>query len=286
MKKLAFIIAIAFASITVNAQNTVVFKLKFLPDHSYKATMKMNMDMQMTGLPVKNAKSKKPATTPKSMQTKMDMSMDMDIKTGAIVPANTFPVTMSYTNVVTNVTLNNKALPAIKNPLTGQTVYGQSDLDGKFQIDSVSTGGTNEQMKAMMKEMVNKLQGQVKFPEHPLNIGESFTQEIPVKIPTVGINMDMTAKMTYKLIDIKANLAYFDTDMSMTFGGDMAKYGGVKMAGTGGGKGKMIYNIGENYFNSMTQNMNMIYNMTMGDKGKMAAKMKMVTDVENVISRN
>lgn len=290
MKKITYIIALACLSLAVKAQVPVVFKLKFLPDHEYNGTMKMAIDMQMNGmpLPAKTTKTKakaKPTAKPHAMSTKMEMTMKMDIKTGAVVPANIFPVTVKYDNLSIKVTLNNKEMPSPKNPLIGQVVYGNSDLDGKFQIDSISGMGTNEQMKGLMTQMVNKLQGQVKFPDHPLAIGESFTQEMPVNIPAGGMNLDMTAKITYKLTDIKANLAYFDTKMTMSFGGDMQK-NNLKMNGTGSGNGKMVYNIGESYFNSMTQNMDLSYNMTMGDKGTMGAKMKMVTEVENVISRN
>lgn len=284
MKKFAILIAISLASITVKAQEPVLFKLKFLPDHSYKATMKMAMDMQMTGMQAKKIKAKN--AKPQSMLSQMEMSMKIDIKTGAVVPATTFPVTMKYEDLTMKMVMNKKEMPSSKNPLIGQVIYGQSDLDGKFQIDSISGMGANEQMKTVMKEMVNKLQGQVKFPEHPLNTGESFTQEMPINLPAGTMSINMTAKMTYKLMAIKANVAYFDTNIAMNFGADVAKNGGIKMTGTGSGNGKMIYNIGENYFNSMTQNLDMNYNMVMGDKGKMAAKMKMVTDVENIISRN
>lgn len=244
----------------------------------------MAMDMQITGVPVKKTKAK--TTKPESMNTKMEMSMKFDIKTGAVVPANTFPVIMKYDDMTLKMVMNNKEMPSTKNPLVGQVIYGQSDLDGKFQIDSIAGMGANEQMKTMMTQMVNKLQGEVKFPEHALKIGESFTQEMPITFPSGAMSLNMMAKMTYKLISINANLAYFDTNITMNFGADVPKNGGVKMTGTGAGKGKMIYNIGESYFNSMTQNLDLTYNMVMGDKGKMGAKMKMVTDVENVISRN
>ncbi len=285
MKKLALIFAITLAAITVKAQKPVLFKLKFLPEHEYKANMKMAMDMQMKVTAAKDPKSKKAES--QLMNSKIDMAMKFDIKTGAVVPANTFPVITKYEDMTMKMVMNDKEMPmSNKNPLAGQVIYGNSDLNGKFQIDSISGMGTNEQLKAAMAQMINKLQGQVVFPEHPLNIGESFTQEMPINIPAGSLNLDMKAKMIYKLISINTNLAYFDTDITMSFGADMPANGGMKMIGAGSGKGKMIYNIGENYFNSMTQNIDMSYNMALGKKGKMDTKMKMVTDVENVISRN
>ncbi|MDB5158538.1 MAG: hypothetical protein JWR50_3245 [Mucilaginibacter sp.] len=284
MKKLAIVFAIILASVTAKAQEPVIFKLKFLPDHKYNASMKMAMGMHTIALRAQKVKSVK--AKPQSTDTKMEMTMKFDITTGPVVPANSFPVTMKYEDMTMKMVMNDKVMPSAKNPLVGQVIYGQSDLEGKFQIDSISGMGANEQMKTMMTTMINKIQGQVVFPEHPLNIGGSFTQEMPINIPAGDMIMDMKAKMIYKLISIKANLAYFDTDITMKFDVDMPKNGGIKMAGNGSGKGQMIYNIGENYFNSMSQTMTMTYNMIMGDKGKMTSKMDMTTDVENVISRN
>jgi hypothetical protein len=289
MKKIALIFAIGCAALTVKAQEPVIFKLKFLPDHEYKANMKMAMDMQMTGVPAPPVKSKKATTKSakaKPMLMKMDMTTKLDITTGAVIPNNSFPVTMRYKDMTIKSIVNGKETPMPKNPIIGQVVYGQSEIDGKFQIDSVAGAGANEQMKTAMKTMVNSLQGNVQFPEKPLNIGESFTQEVPINMPVAGMNLDMKAKSTYKLIAITANLAYFDMDMTMNFGMDSEKNGGMKMTGNGGGKGKLIYNIEENYFTTMTSTMSLDYNMVMGEKMKMGAKMKMVSDIQNVISRN
>ncbi|MBC7400498.1 MAG: hypothetical protein H7289_11175 [Mucilaginibacter sp.] len=289
MKKFAFILAISVAAITVKAQKAIQFKLKFLPNHGYNTTMKMVMNMEMIGMPGAPVKSKK--TTAKSakakpMLMKMDMTTKLDITTGAVVPNNSFPVTMRYKDMTIKSIVNGKETPMPKNPIIGQVVYGQSEIDGKFQIDSVAGSGANEQMKTAMKTMVNSLQGNVQFPEKPLNIGESFTQEVPVNLPVAGMNLDMKAKSTYKLIAIRANLAYFDMDMTMNFGMDSEKNGGMNMTGNGGGKGKLVYNIAENYFTAMTSTMSLDYNMVMGEKMKMGAKMKMVSDIQNVISRN
>jgi hypothetical protein len=271
MRKLAIILPLFLAAVAVKAQQSIVFKVKYLPNHVYKMTTKTDMSMEMV-MPNDAAAKSKNSAAPKAYQQTGINTMHTTISTGAPKKDHTFPIKMQITDVAGKYKMNGveTKLPTTKNPIVGQVITGQCDADGKLHIDQPKTMDSKDAVKAGITNMINKMQGQIKFPGKPLSVGESFTQNTPINMPAAGMNMDINAKTTYKLTAIKGNLAYFDTKTSMTLD---ANKKGTAMTGGGGGTGKMVYNIAENNFNTMDNTMDMKYSMNMGGKA-MAVKMK------------
>lgn len=283
MKKLAWIIALSLITCFANAQQSVLFKIKYLPNRIYKMAMKMDMDMSMAvpGPATKKVKGKK-AEPAKPMVTKAATYIQTILKSGNARADNTLPVTIEFTSFASKTKMNGKETNVNTNPFLGQVIYGRCDADGKMQVDSVKGGSATDETKKVLADMVNKMQAQVKFPEKAMSVGETFTQDMPMAIPAMGLNMKMNSKTAYKLTAIKGNLAYFDTNLNMNFGIDGTKNVG-KTTGSGGGKGSLIYNIVENTCTVMNSTMNMKYTMTMGDK-TMPVNMSIKTEVLNDIS--
>jgi mRNA-degrading endonuclease toxin of MazEF toxin-antitoxin module len=279
MKKLTCLLALSLLAVSVKAQQPILFKIKYLPKHVYKMNMDMNMSMEMT-MPTDGTKT--PAKTFKQTATNTVQTM---VTTGAPLADHTFPLKMQITGMATKAKMNGNEIkiPDTKNVMVGQLITGKCDADGKLHVDQVKAMDSKDAIKKGIADMINKMQGQIKFPERSLAVGESFTQDTPINMPAAGMNMDMNAKTTYKLTAVKGNLAYFDTKLTMTLGLDDAKKGST-MTGGGAGTGKMVYNIAENNFNSMTNNMDMRYSMNMSGK-PMAVKMKIASVVKNDISR-
>jgi hypothetical protein len=283
MKNFYYLIVLVCLSTTLKAQQSAVFKYKYMPKHTYKINMKMlmGMEMAMGGDSATNAKLKEQGVK-QPMVMKMDMSLGANIVTGALSPTKTFPFEMSYNDITTKMTMNGQETPMPKNPIAGEKMIGECDADGKLRVDKISSANVNEQLKAAMTEMMNKMQVQIKFPEKPLANGDSFTQEIPMSVPAGVLNMDIVIKTVYKLTDIKGKQGYFDTDMSMEFNMNTEK-NGVAMVGkgTGNGAGKMVYAIDKSYPVAMDTDFDMIFNMAVKEM-----KMKMKSDIQNEISAN
>jgi hypothetical protein len=283
MKKIKLIAALLVFTVAANAQQSVVFKMKFLPNRTYNSTVKMGMKMEMSQIPAKGKKSPKQVANTQ-MKTATDATITYDIKTGASKSTGAIPVTFKYVDMTSKSTMNGKEIAAPKNPMIGKQLFGEYSAEGKMHIDSVEGAGKNDQLKQMLTQVVNKMQTQIKFPEKALKIGETFNQDIPFAMPAAGMDMQMMVKMSYKLKAIKNNLAYFDIVQTLNF--NMNKTG-TKMVvnGTGSGAGKMVYNISQNYPEVYDSNLDMKYNMMMGT-ATMASKIAIISEIKNQIKAN
>jgi hypothetical protein len=283
MKILARVFALSLLALSVKAQQPILFKVKYLPNHVYKMSMNMETNMEMAMPGDGAAKSKQAA--PAAFQQTANTTMQTIVTTGAAKADHTFPVKMQIVDVATKAKRNGveSTMPNMKNPMVGQVINGQCDADGKMHVDAIKSADAQQATKAGAIKMMNQMQEQIKFPAKALAVGESFTQDTPINMPAGGMNMGAKAKTTYKLTAVKGNLAYFDTKIDMTFGFDAAKTGKA-ITGSGAGNGKMVYNIAENNFNAMNNTMDMKYSMDMMGR-PMEVKMKMVMAMKNDISK-
>jgi hypothetical protein len=287
MKKITYLIVLCLLSAGASAQQAIKFKYGYMPKQTYTLNTKTNMDMEMTMGGDSATVAKLAAGGMKQpMLMKMEMASEVAIKTEATTPAKTIPFTMTYNNIVMKTVVNGVETPTAKNPLLDQVIKGAIDAESKLHIDTIMGTVVNEQMKAAMTKMINSMQAQIKFPEKPLAVGETFTNDIPMSIPAAGINMDFKLKTTYALTAIKDNLAYFDTmayfDMDLN-----TQTNGVTVngKGTGGGPGKMVFNIKNNFPQSMIGDIDMNFNVD-AKPMKIGMKIKAKSDVQYVMTAN
>lgn len=285
MKKVALIFFICIAVISAKAQDAVLFKIKYMPAKSYKMAMKMDMgmDMYINGDSATTAKMKAEGVK-QPIVMKMNTVNYVDIKTGPLTAKKTYSFTMTSKPGTTNATMNGANLPLPKTATSAQIFKGECNADGKVFINSTSGGTANAEVKAAVIAMLNKLQGEIKFPEKPMTIGESFTMDVPMNIPANGINVDAMVKSTYTLMAIKEGNAYFDTNMSMNMDVTTQKEGlPIKMKGQGSGSGKLVYSIKNNFTWSLNSDMTMDLNMVIKEVN-MDMKMNMRSDIQNTIA--
>jgi hypothetical protein len=286
MKNLAIILSLTLLTGALKAQKAVTFRYKYLPDYTYASNMKTNMDMAMN-MKTDSATAAKDVAggQNQSMAMIMNMGITADIKTGALKTDKTMPFSITYKNMDMVATMNGKELPLPKAAIEGKKLTGTCDVDGKMHIDTISTTG-DQQLNATMKDAFNKMQNVIKFPDKPLAIGESFTQEIPMNFPAGPFKMDFATKTTYTLTAIKDNMAYFDTKLVMNIDMKTAQSGNSKnMTGDGDGAGKMVFDIKRNFPASMDSDMNINFNMDMG-QAKMMMKLKGKSTISYVVSPN
>jgi hypothetical protein len=75
-------------------------------------------------------------------------------------------------------------------------------------------------------------------------VGDVFDLDTPLSIPLANIQMDMTITTTYKLLSIKNNVADFDVSQVYTMKTSTTKF---PMNATGTGKGKLLYDVVNNF---------------------------------------
>ncbi len=257
MKKLIYLLLL-LAVAEVKAQESVTFKMKYAPGRNYNGTMQMNMDCKaaLSGdSQVIEKLSQQGITQPISFS--MDMKMAGVTQTGPADVNNTFPLTMNYKIDQIGANLNGNAIPMPANTAGDIKVYGHVGPDGKLKADSANTGKLKDTSEQKISKIMNAFQNLVKFPDKPMHVGETFTQDMPLNLPMAGNNMAANSKAVYKLVSIADGNAYFDVtqsmDMSIPVKGSMIKL-------EGNGAGKMVYDLKNSFPTDFTTKMDLKIN--------------------------
>jgi len=277
MKKYLFVSFLILSVSLAKAQDKIIFKIKFLPNHTYQIATNSSgtFNTDLSGnKDLVDKLSAQGITQP--LVANVQFGNKTTATTGAISADKSFPVTMVKDgNPTVNVTVNGKQIP-IPIPKTAEMkFYGQVSADGKLSLDSLSGKKLNDSTAAPFKKMMNSMMGAINFPEHALKIGESFTQTAPFNLPIGGKGMAMSLKKTYKLISISGDNAYFDIQESMDMQLDLK---GVNVTLTGNGGGKMIYSIKNSYPLSSNGDIKMFITVK-SDKFNAVATAKFSTNV-------
>lgn len=264
MKKLIFLFLIALA-VNAQAQKGIVFKMKYLPNHTYTMAtgMTMNFDVNLSGNEDIVEKLKTQGIT-QPMKANLTMSLIGNTKTGQAAADNVFPMTVAYKLDQIAVKIGDKNIPMPPQINTETTIYGHADKEGRFKADSVGGKATKDTSDKKIAQMMNAIQNKIKFPEKPMRIGDTFTQETPISLPmTAGEdNGNTDIKATYKLVSINNGLANFDivqnADMKINIKGVT-----LKITGTGGGK--LIYSIKNNFPVDYSSSLNLAIDGNIGN---------------------
>lgn len=259
---LASAIALALSS-GVFAQQSV-FKFKYLPEQHYATQTKtsVNMSLNVNGDIVEQEKLQA-AGLRMPIVLKSEDNVIAEVNTGhAMGDQSTFPVVIRYSKMMSNQTLNDKVLPPGKNQLYSRYIFGKSDADGNLNVDSVAGMEINNDIKAAAIHMLNKLQERISFPDKPMNVGDTFSQEVPVNVPIPGVDAQFKVNVTYKLISIDNGVAQFAIDQSGKINFH-SKQKDMYLTGIGDGKGdgSFKYDISKNYITDLQSELSFKYMM-------------------------
>jgi len=267
-----FILSVSFA----RAQDGVIFKIKFLPSHTYLIATNVS-GVLTTDLSANKDLAEKLAS--KGIMQPLVANVQFDNKstatTGALSADNSFPVTMVKGGTPTiNITINGKQIPIPIPKTTEFKFYGHVGADGKLNLDSVGGKKLDDSTAAPIKKMMNSMMGAVNFPDHPIKVGESFTQTVPFNLPMASKGMAMNINVIYKLTSISGDNAYFDIAQVLDMKLDLKN---INLSLTGNGSGKMVYDIKNNYPSSSSSDMKMFVTVK-SDKINAVATAKISTN--------
>ncbi|TPG41624.1 hypothetical protein [Flavobacterium pectinovorum] len=160
--------------------------------------------------------------------------MESVCKTGKTAKDGNFPVTIEF-NKSTN-SENKIIIP------DGTILYGIASTSTMPKLDSIISKDLDESFKSTLLSTIQSMFSQIALPEKKMKIGESFSQETPLKIPIAGLSMDMQITTIYKLISVTNQTANFDIDQKYVL--DVAMLDGkYNINAEGGGNGKLLYDI-------------------------------------------
>jgi hypothetical protein len=100
---------------------------------------------------------------------------------------------------------------------------------------------------------MNSMLKMIKFPDHPLKPGDTFTQQVPFTLPMLS-GEGNSIETTYKLVSVDGNKANFDIMQNISIKTDIK--GKLNIALTGSGTGKMVYDISNNFPSTYTSTAN------------------------------
>ena len=255
MKKILYLPLLLLAS-QLQAQQNLVFKIKYMPNHTYAGviTMGMVVHVDLSGDTAVLAKMKSQGLS-SPLALNMDMKMDGTTKTGAPGANQAFPIKMAYKVGNLSLDLNGNSIPIPSEKLgNGVSIYGHVGADGNIKADSIGGAKIGDTSQDKVAKLMNTIQKQIQFPEHPMKIGETFTQDMPMSIPMGGNNMDLSSKVVYKLVSIADGNAYFDVQQSMNMSVPVA---GATLNISGAGTGKLVYSIKDNFATDYNTSVNL-----------------------------
>lgn len=229
MKKIALLLFVAFQVASINAQQSIKFKMGYKPSTTYKITSDQ-----------KSSTSISYGADMEPMVQEAAINMIQTFKTGKLT-GNSMPIVMTM--------VPEKGSDAAAVMPNGATIYGSVKNENQVQFDSISGDGMQEQTKSMMMTMIKTMASQYVVPERTVKVGESFSVDVPMDMPMGPITMKMNTKTTYKLVKIEGKKAFFDLVTVIDISGDMS---GQEMKGSGSGTGLLVYDIDKNFFTEQT----------------------------------
>ena len=139
----------------------------------------------------------------------------------------------------------------------GISVNGESVNGNMPEFSSIATAkpsGVDE--KAFLQAIQNNF-SRLTLPEKRLNIGEQFTVESALTIPMEKSHVEIAVSTIYKLVNVTNGLANFD--ITQNYEMNQLRMDN-SFAGTGGGRGKLVYSADKNMVTSFEMKSNLEMN--------------------------
>lgn len=275
IKKVSFILLILTTLISY-AQESLIFKTEFKPDKNYTTVLKTTSYAEVQFIADKETIDEiKSQGIELPMITESEMNLSTELSTGALAENGEFPAIIQYGAMISTNTISGKTTSE-ENPYSGMKVLGRYYDGNKFKIDTIIGNKVTQQMRSTLKATLENLQEVIKFPDEPMQVGDTFKSETPMTIPIEGMSpLSVKINIEYLLTDIQENKAYFNIKQSV--GLDMSQEQ-INFTANGTGTGTSEYNIKENYLTNYNTELPM--EMTIKLNEKISIECKMITTYE------
>lgn len=277
---LTLITVVLFIPSLFSQEAAITLNARYLPEKEYLTTSTATVKGTISFKADKKTKEileESGVTLP--MQLENNSHTEALITTGTSVDGK-FPIRFRYTKSLSASTVAGQTEEE-EGPLLNAIISGTYDSNNHIEITSISGAYLHEGIKKVITSTLESLQEKIKFPDHPLKIGDKFTQEIPFNFPVEGLdNSDMSIICTYKLTAIKGNIAFFDLKEKISFNMSAAD-NTIELRG--GGKGKGMFDISNNFF--IYSSSLLTFKMDLSAQG-LKAKAKMYSSTTEEITIN
>lgn len=216
MRNLA-IISFIITSLTCSAQDGVAFKSYFKPNMIYKTTITTSSKSEVNFSGNQEIIDKMKASgTNIPMIISVSSEMITTTTTGEYSADMSFPAKIVYGKTTATQKLHDQETRR-EQPFSGLTIMGFYNKENKLEIDTMISETMDKTAMKIFRSTLDVGPQQIKFPETPLKVGESFEQKLPMKIPIVGYGAAGVVIVTnYKLVEINGSIAIFDVLSKVT----------------------------------------------------------------------
>ena len=232
-------------------KNECQFKIQYNPETTYNQIIDQSnhLEMKYSGDAEMLQKLKdKGIQNPTITENKS--VIESVLKTGKTTNKIDFPLTIEFLK-----TTNSDNKIAIPN---GTMIYGKGTVGKMPTLDSIVSKELNDEFKKTILQTMQATFSQINIPERNVKVGDVFDIESPLSIPIASVQLDMTITTNYKLLSIKNNIADFDVNQVYTMKASSTKF---PISATGAGKGKLLYDVVNNFNLKYEIDMNMDANV-------------------------
>lgn len=231
MKNKALLIAVFVVfNIVCKAQDSISFKMHFLPLHKYEQTVTQQLKSITTFFASDSVLDvlKKEGISNPTIVNKTIIATSVTT-TGDYDDNMKMPVLLIYQNV--------KDKDGTVLIPKGAGLMGTVKKNEMPQFDSIIIpAGSNDRLKTALNQVKNIFQ-QVQLPRTKMKVGDEYVHETPLTIPLPGMTLKAVVSVIYKLTGITDSVANFDLVMKAKFDTENASL----QKGEGDGSGTLVY---------------------------------------------
>ncbi|MEQ9188767.1 MAG: hypothetical protein RLP15_13615 [Cryomorphaceae bacterium] len=136
----------------------------------------------------------------------------------------------------------------------GLRIYGATTLAGFPRLDSISETGRGAEYEEALLTTMKGIFGQLKFPNRELELGDTFSDTVPLEIPIAGLSMELVTKSNYTLTELHEGEAHFDLVQDYALNSDIPEFSATA---SGEGLGTLIYDIEHQFITLQNSNIQM-----------------------------
>ncbi|HEY9166097.1 MAG TPA: hypothetical protein VIS48_08055 [Candidatus Kryptonia bacterium] len=241
-------IVLTVLSVSFGDPKAYFFRSKLAPNSTYnismdirsESTIKFVADNETLAL-LHNSGLKNP-TKSSSVQ-----KVEETIKSGNAGSDSSFFVRMTinkFDNVRRVNGVESSTGPGIS--MSGLEVTGIYTKENRLTNIRIEGGKLTEEMRTAIGTMAENALGNIRYPDKPMAIGDSFQQQMPMVIPIPGYSpARLEMVVSYKLTRVDGDTAYFDNTYTMKMDQEEHEY---KMELSGGGAGTLKHDLRRNFF--------------------------------------
>jgi hypothetical protein len=240
MKKIIYL-ALLLASLAARGQNAISYKIKYLPGHKYNTETGSTLDLEMDLLGDKKELDKFPL--PPGMQLPLVITTEKHsiyvLKTGES-KNKMLPIVIDFKQAYLLAKMNDQTEEQ-KSPLHNVKIFASMGKE--------KTVNSRIAYSAVM-DILECIQSDLKFSKKEVKVGDSFNRWTFLDVPIPEIQLPrIDVKITYKLIEIKDNNAYFDLIENVDF---VSSSPTANLDLQGKGVGKLVYDINNAFVSSLS----------------------------------